>query len=51
MRTWTAAVTPSGQAAEITPAADGVVTLQAAMMPSATAAYYRAVDLDALAGK
>lgn len=51
MQTWTAAVTPSGQAAEITPATDGVVTLQAAMMPSATAAYYRAVDLDALAGK
>jgi hypothetical protein len=53
LQTWTPAFTPDPVPvlAEITPTADGPITLRAATIPGARSAYYRAVDLDALAGK
>jgi hypothetical protein len=53
LQTWSAASTPDAVPvlAEITPTVDGPVTLRAATIPGARSVYYRAVDLDALAGK
>ena len=53
LQTWSAASTPDPVPvpAEITPVSDGLVTLRATPIPGARSVYYRAVDLDALAGK
>jgi len=52
LQTWSPASTPDATSvpAEITPTVDGPVTLRAALVAGSSRAYYRAVDLDALAG-